>query len=336
MKKVLLMLFVIGVSLNIYSQAPQAFAYQGIARNNLGNPISNQLISIRASILDSSATGVPKYIETQSVTTNSLGLFSVSVGMGVVQSGTFSAIPWGAGKKFMKVEFDPTGGSSFVLSGTQQILSVPYALYALNCGNSTAYTAPTVTTNPATSISSSSATLNGLVNANGFIATVQFEYGLTTSYGNISNASPNKVSGNSNNTVLSNITGLIPSTTYHYRVNGLNAVNETNGNDLTFNTLSGVPSATTSYGTDSVNANTRRFHAYVNANGSNTTVSFEYGTTSSYGSTVSAPLVTGTSNVYVTSLNATVVTSSLLYFRVKAVNANGTTYGNQQISYVSP
>lgn len=52
--------------------------------------------------------------------------------MGTVQTGTFSAVTWATGLKFMKVEFDPTGGTSYLLSGTQQILSVPYALNALN------------------------------------------------------------------------------------------------------------------------------------------------------------------------------------------------------------
>lgn len=132
MKKTLSLIIAIAFSLSIYAQAPQSFAYQGIARNNSGNPIANQLISIRASILDATSTGTSQYTETQSVTTNSLGLFSVSIGMGTAQTGTFSAVTWATGLKFMKVEFDPAGGTSYVLSGTQQILSVPYALNALN------------------------------------------------------------------------------------------------------------------------------------------------------------------------------------------------------------
>ncbi len=135
MKKTLSLIIAVAFSFSIYAQAPQSFAYQGIARNNIGNPISNQLISIRASILDGSSTGTSQYTETQSVTTNSLGLFSISIGTGVVQTGTFSAITWATNLKFMKVEFDPAGGTSYILSGTQQILSVPYALNALNVKN---------------------------------------------------------------------------------------------------------------------------------------------------------------------------------------------------------
>ena len=150
MKKTFSLVIAIALSLSIYAQAPQSFAYQGIARNSLGNPIANQLIAIRASILDATSTGTSQYTETQSVTTNSLGLFSVSIGMGTVQSGAFSAVTWATGLKFMKVEFDPTGGTSYVLSGTQQILSVPYALNALNAktyvaGTSIAVSGSTIT-----------------------------------------------------------------------------------------------------------------------------------------------------------------------------------------------
>ena len=107
MKKTLSLIIAVAFSFSIYAQAPQSFAYQGIARNNIGNPISNQLISIRASILDGSSTGTSQYTETQSVTTNSLGLFSISIGTGVVQTGTFSAITWATNLKFLNFLIRP-------------------------------------------------------------------------------------------------------------------------------------------------------------------------------------------------------------------------------------
>jgi hypothetical protein len=127
-----------------FAQAPQKFAYQGAARNASGNPIVNQLISIRASVIDGSPTGTIQYSETHNVNTNAMGLFNVEIGGGSILSGSFPAITWGGGTKYMKVEFDPTGGSSYTLVGTTQILSVPYALYAASSGNSSSL--PTGTT----------------------------------------------------------------------------------------------------------------------------------------------------------------------------------------------
>ena len=112
------------------AQVPQSLTYQGIARNAAGTSLTNQSISIRITIKDVSANGPTLYSETHSVTTNQFGLFTLAVGTGLVQSGNFSTIPWGVGLKFMKVEMDVTGGASYVDMGTNQLLSVPYALYA--------------------------------------------------------------------------------------------------------------------------------------------------------------------------------------------------------------
>lgn len=113
-------------------QAPQAIPYQAVARDNAGNLISNTNISIRFSVHDGSAGGTIVYRETQSLATNSLGLFSANIGQGVVVSGTFATIDWESGAKFMQVEMDVTGGSSYVTMGTQQLMSVPFALNAAN------------------------------------------------------------------------------------------------------------------------------------------------------------------------------------------------------------
>lgn len=112
------------------AQAPQAFPYQAVARDNAGNLLSNQAIALRFSILNTSSTGTVVYQEKQNVTTNSLGLFNVNIGQGTVLSGTFSTINWGSGSKFIKVELDPAGGNTFTVMGTTQLLSVPYAMYA--------------------------------------------------------------------------------------------------------------------------------------------------------------------------------------------------------------
>ena len=118
------------ISLISNGQIPQAIPYQAIARNNSGNIFSNQLVSLRFSIHNSNAGGTIVYKETQSTTTNSLGLFTVNIGQGTPVIGTFSSINWGSNSKFLQVELDTAGGSNFIDMGTQQMLSVPFALYA--------------------------------------------------------------------------------------------------------------------------------------------------------------------------------------------------------------
>jgi uncharacterized protein (TIGR02145 family) len=87
-------------------------------------------VKVRFSIRDSIATGAIKYQETHNPTTSALGLFSVNVGMGTIVSGTFSGITWGKSAKFLQVELNITGGTTYIDLGTTQMMSVPYALQA--------------------------------------------------------------------------------------------------------------------------------------------------------------------------------------------------------------
>ncbi len=115
---------------NCKAQAPSAIPYQAVARDSNGNLISNQTIALRFSIHDTTSTGTIEYQEVQTVTTNEFGLFSVNIGQGTVVSGSFANITWGISNKFTQVEMDASGGNNFSDMGTQQMLSVPYALYS--------------------------------------------------------------------------------------------------------------------------------------------------------------------------------------------------------------
>ncbi len=134
MKQLLRLLIIIILSnsqiIKLSAQAPQSFPYQAVARNTSGNLLVSQPISIRMSVLDLTSTGSILYRETHAVTTNALGLFSVNIGQGVVVTGTFAGIAWASGAKYIKVEMDASGGTTYVAMGTSQLLSVPYALYA--------------------------------------------------------------------------------------------------------------------------------------------------------------------------------------------------------------
>ena len=135
MKKLLSLLSVLLLAVaGMYAQspAPGILNYQGVARNSVGNVLVNKNISLRLTIHDGSAAGPVVYSETRQVTTNPFGLFNVQLGSpgaaGV--SGTIAGVPWGVGLKFIQVEIDPNGGSTFINIGTAQLASVPYSLYS--------------------------------------------------------------------------------------------------------------------------------------------------------------------------------------------------------------
>jgi hypothetical protein len=92
----------------------------------------NQAIHIRFSIHDSTMLGTIVYQETHTSTTTNLGMVILSIGQGTPVIGSFSAINWGSGAKFMQVELDAAGGNNYIDLGTQQMMSVPYSLYAGN------------------------------------------------------------------------------------------------------------------------------------------------------------------------------------------------------------
>ncbi len=115
-----------------YCQVPQSIAYQAVARDNSGNPVTNQNISLQFSIREGGATGTIVYQETHNLTTNTLGSFNVNIGEGTVVTGPFASINWGLGTKYLQVEMDIAGGTSFTDMGTQQMISVPFALYSAN------------------------------------------------------------------------------------------------------------------------------------------------------------------------------------------------------------
>jgi hypothetical protein len=113
-----------------FSQAPQKMSYQAVIRNSSDQLVINHAVGMRVSILQGSSTGTPVYVETQTPTTNTNGLISIEIGSGTVINGTVAGIDWSTGPYFIKTETDPVGGSGYTISGTSQLLSVPYALYA--------------------------------------------------------------------------------------------------------------------------------------------------------------------------------------------------------------
>jgi len=111
--------------------------------------------------------------------------------------------------------------------------------------------APTATTNAATGVTSSAATMNATVNANNVDTTITFEYGLTTSYGSTATASPSSATGTADTSVTASLSGLTTGATYHYRVKAVNSLGTTYGSDVSFTSLSVYTLALSSTGTGS-------------------------------------------------------------------------------------
>jgi hypothetical protein len=130
-----LLLFLLA-TVSILAQTPEKMSYQLVLRDASNTLLTNQQVGIQISILQTTNTGSAVYIETQTATTNINGLVSLEIGTGT-SSDDFSAIDWSAGPYFIKTATDASGGSSYTIIGTSQLMSVPYALYAKTSGSST-------------------------------------------------------------------------------------------------------------------------------------------------------------------------------------------------------
>ncbi|MFY7883977.1 MAG: hypothetical protein ACOVOV_03935, partial [Dolichospermum sp.] len=151
MKKLFFTFFASITFISFFGQAPKEINYQGVARNSSGTLLSNQSIGIKLDLHQGSATGTIVFSESHNKTTNSFGLFTL--GIGSFNTTGFTSINWANGPYFLEVSMDPAGGTSYSSVGTQQFLSVPYALYAETAGNSSS--TPTITINAPNTVTSS-------------------------------------------------------------------------------------------------------------------------------------------------------------------------------------
>jgi hypothetical protein len=265
-------------------------------------------------------------------------------------------VGWGAITLDTPFPYDPTqslivdigqcgasaGGGSLNFTTQTNILRVwsvggcPFVCYAgsstynYDMGFNLATAGPPVcVTTAATSVTGTTAQLNGTVNANGSSTTVTFEYGPTTAYGTVVPGVPPTATGTSATTELAAITGLTPLTLYHFRVNGVNASGTTNGNDMTFTTGSPPPTVVTTAAT-LVGLNNATLNGTVNANSASTTVTFQYGLTIAYGNSVPGvpSPVTGNTVTPVSAAITGLIGNQCYHYRVVGVSSGGTSNGN--------
>jgi hypothetical protein len=133
MKKFFIFLSFIIVGISAIGQTPQFFNYQAVLRNNTGGILANQTVNIKVSIRDINPSGTIVFQETHTgITTNNFGVIIIKIGNGTPGTGTIAGVAWATGNKYVEIEMDYPVGSGYVSTGTQQLLSVPYALYAAN------------------------------------------------------------------------------------------------------------------------------------------------------------------------------------------------------------
>jgi hypothetical protein len=256
------------------AQPPQKMSYQAVIRNASNQLVSSHAVGMRVSILQGSATGIALFVETHTATTNSNGLVTIEIGGGTPVTGTFEGINWSAGTFFIKTESDPTGGTNYTITGTSQVLSVPFALYSkssesiyvpnVTYGDLLFYDGTKWTRLPkgssgqilATSqngqlkwynmFSAPTATadttfnstmkveLYGTVNPKLLPTTATFEYGTSLSYGTIIPAEVSPLTGIESVSVKATTPAVQTNVTYHFRVKAENEFGITYSNDKTF------------------------------------------------------------------------------------------------------
>jgi hypothetical protein len=183
---------------------------------------------------------------------------------------------------------------------------------------------PRAATGSASSVTPSAATLNATVNATGYDSAVTFEFGTSTSYGSTLSASPASVSGTSDTAVCAVISGLQPNTMYHFRVVATNQYGTRRGADQTF--LYEAKPVVSAGGVSGITKNAATLNGTVNAQNASTAVTFAYGETTAYGSSVTADQspVTGLSATPVSAGISDLKPNTLYHFQVSGTNSAGT------------
>ncbi len=133
MRKIFTFLAILLLTVTVFAQSPEKMSYQAIIRDASNKLVTSQTVGMQISVLQGSSTGTVVYTETQTPLTNANGMVSIEIGGGA----GFNTIDWANGPYFIKTETDPTGGTNYIITGTSQLLSVPYALRAKTAGEVT-------------------------------------------------------------------------------------------------------------------------------------------------------------------------------------------------------
>jgi len=129
MKNLLSLLAITLISASVIAQSPEKISYQAVVRDSENQLVTNQNVGLQVRLLQGSSSGTAVYSETHTPQANGNGLISIEIGTGT-SGDNFSTIDWANGPFYIKTDVDPSGGTNYTISGVNQILSVPYALYS--------------------------------------------------------------------------------------------------------------------------------------------------------------------------------------------------------------
>ena len=307
MKKLFTISIFVLMSVWLYAQVPQAMNFQAIARDGYGNPMVNTNIQIRLSVIDSALGGSTVYQELRALQTNAYGSFSFQIGVAPAFTtiGTFQGIDWVTGDKHLKIDYDPTNTFTFSLTlGVIELVTVPYAFAAqevIYIDASGAQNGDALVFNSVTGKFEPTA-----------ITSTSVDWGDVLNKPTIDTSFTNELQTLS----ISNDTLYL-----------------TNGGFVKLPTASSsvlqAPTVTVQAATN-IDITTVTLNGTVNANGLSTTVVFEYGLTTTYGSTSTATQspVSGTANTPVSKGISGLQGNTTYHYRIKTTNAVDVSYSN--------
>lgn len=360
-RKIAFLLFFI--CLSGYSQTPEGFNYQATLRNELGNLITNQNVSIRTNILQNSQTSAPIYTETHNVSADNFGQINLTIGSGTPSLGTFSNINWSNGTYYLNIELNVNG--NYVTMGITQLFSVPYALYAksssfslpsgTNVGDVLSWNGTNWVSTPSNNTNPSSLPIVATLSANsisGFGATCGgaiANEGASNilSKGVCWNTSPNPTTSNNltsdgagNMDFTSTVTNLLPGTIYFYRAYATNGAGTGYGATYSFTTI-GLPVVTTNPLTSVTNSGVQSGGLISSDGGSPITArGVVWDTNPNPTVSLTTKTIDGTGLGNFNSIVSELTYNTSYYIRAYATNEAGTSYGAEQqfttVNFFSP
>lgn len=217
-----------------------------------------------------------------------------------------------------------------------KVLVAVCAVAAFVAGAALAASSPTVATGSATQLTDTSAVLSGTVNPNGSSTGYDFEYGLTPAYG-FSTASHSAGSGTKLKSISLTISGLIPGTVYHYRLDALNKGGGSVGADRSFKTTGFPPAAVITGGASLIGTSVATLTGTVDPEGETTAWLFQYGLTTGYGYETFAQALPALSSTLTVSAQLTgIEPGTLFHYRLVAYHGSVATVGADQTLLTEP
>jgi hypothetical protein len=325
-----------GVNATVSGLTPGTLYHYRLVAVNIGGAVNGNDLTLTTSAADNITTTGGRV--NGSVNPNGLATtYHFDFGLTSAYGSSTSAANAGSGTSALS--------ASASLSGLSPGTTYHYQLVATNSagtsgggdrtfatGSTPPASPPAVTTSGATSVTSTGAQINGIVNPNGLSTTYHFDYGTDAGYGK-STAASSAGSGTNGISVNAVLSGLSPGTVYHYRLVATNSAGTTNGSDRSFTGGTSPPPpnppTVVTAPADNIISTGAQINGTVNPNGSGTAYHVEYGQTASYGSsTQDADAGSGTTPVNVSVVLSGLTPGTTYHYRLAASNSGGTTSGN--------